>query len=132
MDGQSALIDELVRAVIGKATLRLVYSNLKKKGIVSVHDVAPIDVRPGDTPATAKTLYLWAWCFAEGKPETHTLTRIRRATRTGDTFDGGRILSQWVEQWPLPDRWVVPRSWTTAVGCGQAPRNDGQAGARKR
>ncbi len=111
MDDHAAMVDLLVRAVVDETTVRLVYANKKKAGVVGIHDVAPIDVRPGDTPATSKTLYVWAWCFAEDKPETHTLTRIRRATPTGEKFDGGRILAQWVEHWPLPDQWVVPRSW---------------------
>lgn len=116
MTDHAEMIEMLVRAVVDEATVRLVYANKKKAGVVGIHDVAPIDVRPGDTPATAKELYLWAWCFAEDKPETHTLTRIRRATATGDTFDGGQILSQWVEHWPLPASWVVPRAWTTRRG----------------
>lgn len=110
-EGPLSVINQLVQAVIGAETVRLVYSNLKKAGVVSMHDVAPIDVRPGDTPRTSSTLYLWAWCFAEDKPETHLVSRIRRVSPTGNTFDGPEILDLWVAHWPLPEGWKVPRTW---------------------
>lgn len=105
------VLDLLVRAVTEATTVRLVYANKKKAGLTSMHEVAPIDVRLGDTRDTEGELYLWAWCYAENKPETHLVSRIIRAFATDTPFDGHSILKAWVDHWPLPPDWTVPRQW---------------------
>lgn len=109
-DGPESPFDRLVRAIRGQERVRLVYARQRDE-VVSIHEVAPIDIRPGDTPRTAATLYVWAWCFAESKPETHLLARIQRVLDTADTFDAAAMLKAWIDHWPLPDGWKVERSW---------------------
>jgi hypothetical protein len=78
-----------------------------------MHEIAPVDVRPGDTERTSTTLYLWAWCFAEEEAEMHLLDRVLKVQILDDSFDPSRLASDWpVKRWPVPDEWTVPRDWT--------------------
>lgn len=83
----------------------------KADDVVSVHEVAPIDIQPGDTPRTSNTRYLWAWCFAEDKMERHLLERVLKAQKLEEGFAPHDILARWPEGWPRPMRWAVPRDW---------------------
>ena len=107
-EGIDPRIQQLVGAITRSETVRLVYARQSDE-VVSIHDIAPVDIRPGETPKTSSTLYIWAWCFAEDKPETHLLDRIHRVLATGETFELSAILARWPEDWPLPDKWAVPR-----------------------
>jgi len=106
-----ALIDVLVGAVVNRWVARIVYDR-QRDGVTSIHEVAPIDVSPGPTAGSAAKVYLIAWCFAESKPETHLVERIRDVSLTGETFEPKAIASSWpVKEWPIPAEWVVPRKW---------------------
>jgi predicted DNA-binding transcriptional regulator YafY len=109
-EGTDTRVERLIAAIRNAEKVRLVYVRQRDE-IVSIHDVAPVDIRHGDTPRTASTLYVWAWCFAEDKPETHFLDRIQRVLDTGDTFEPSEVVARWVDHWPLPDGWEVDRSW---------------------
>lgn len=91
--------------------MRLAY-NRQADGVTSMHEVAPIDIRPGWTPRIQHLVYLWAWCFAESKAEMHLLERVEFAIPLSEKFDAAAILQSWKESaWPLPDEWFVPRDW---------------------
>jgi predicted DNA-binding transcriptional regulator YafY len=101
----------LVRAIAERRRVRLAYRR-QKDAVISVHEVAPIDLRPGDTLRTANTVYLWAWCFAEDRLELHILARVLRAQLLDAVFDPEPLLSRWPEDiWPRFEEWVVPRDW---------------------
>jgi predicted DNA-binding transcriptional regulator YafY len=106
----TAFEDVIADAIQARRRLRLVYQR-KADDVVSVHEVAPVDVRPGDTPRTANTTYVWAWCFAEDKLERHLLDRVLKAQKLEDGFDPEEILRRWPEGWPRPITWAVPRDW---------------------
>jgi hypothetical protein len=104
-------IQSLVEAIQRKLVIRLVYRRQADE-VVSIHEVAPVDIRPGWSPRTAKLLYLWGWCFAENKLEMHLVHRIEKAILTESTFDPKDVLSKWPrEGWPIPETWEVPREW---------------------
>jgi len=88
----------------------LVYQR-KSDEVVSVHEVAPIDIQPGDTPRTATTRYVWAWCFAEDKLERHLLDRVLKAQTLESGFNPEEILRRWPEGWPRPTGWTISRDW---------------------
>jgi len=101
----------LSKAIREARMVRLAYLR-KADQVLSLHEVAPIDIRLGWTPATAQRLYLWAWCFVEDKPEMHLLDRVRKVSLLEDRVDPVTLLGRWpIERWPIPDEWQVPRSW---------------------
>ena len=100
----------VANAIQDRIRVRLSYRR-KSDGAVSVHEVAPIDIQPGDTSRTADTEYLWAWCFAEAKLERHLLDRIVWIEPLETHFDAAWILSQWPVGWPRPAKWRLPRDW---------------------
>jgi predicted DNA-binding transcriptional regulator YafY len=111
MSADTAMIDALAEAIKRARVVRLVYRRQSDE-VVSIHEIAPIDLRPGWTRKTASILYLWAWCFAEGKLEMHLMERVQRVIETGRTFDPALILSNWPEEsWPLPETWEIQRQW---------------------
>lgn len=107
---EGPVAEAIAQAIAEAATVRLVYKH-RNDETVSIHEIAPIDLRPGDTDRTARIFYLWAWCLAEDKLESHIASRILKVIPTGQSFDAAEILARWAESGPLPDRWVVPRTW---------------------
>src|SRR5687767_5706652 len=98
----------LGEAIEGRRIVRVAYVR-QSDGVLSLHHLAPIDIRPGDTLKTSRTQYLWAWCFEEGKAETLILDRIQRVLQTEEVFSPGEVLGSWATNWPMPDSWIVPR-----------------------
>ena len=104
-------VEALTDAIKQHRVVRLGYSR-QSDGVLSLHNVAPLDLRPGESARTANTVYLWAYCFEESRVETHILDRVRSVHRTADLFDPAEILARWPRhKWPLPAEWVVPRDW---------------------
>ena len=100
----------LVEGIVNRRRVRLAYSR-QSDGVTSIHEVAPIDVQPGDTPRTADVAYLWAWCFAEAKLERHLMDRVLKAELLEQAFDPEWVLAQWPYGWPRPNTWQIPRDW---------------------
>ncbi|HEX9123545.1 MAG TPA: WYL domain-containing protein [Actinomycetota bacterium] len=104
-------LEALMRAIQGRHRVKLVYRR-QLDGVTSIHEIAPLDIRGGDTSRTANTLYLWAWCFAEQEAEMHLMDRVERVLELDQVFDTDDLLARWpTRRWPLPKSWSVPRDW---------------------
>lgn len=104
----SDLRGALENAIGGCRIIRLGYVRASD-GLVTLHRVAPVDIRPGDTPRFATTEYLWAFCYEESKLERHLVNRIVSVTPTPDAFDPRDLFRSWPEGWYVPKQWVIPR-----------------------
>jgi hypothetical protein len=101
----------LAGAIQTRQIVRLAYRR-KEDEVITLHEVAPLDIRRGDSSSTALVQYLWTWCYAQERAEIHLLGRIVRATTLTMTFDPDDILGQWPTwKWPLPSEWSIPRDW---------------------
>lgn len=101
----------MIDAIKSRRVVRLAYAR-QADGVLSLHYVAPVDVRPGDSPRMASTMYLWAYCIDEKRIEMHLLDRVRAVQLTDGSFDPDAILRAWpVERWPIPATWTVERRW---------------------
>jgi predicted DNA-binding transcriptional regulator YafY len=117
------LISAVREAIDNRRVVRLGYER-SYDGVISLHFVAPIDMRGGDSRKTADNVYIWAYCFDEAKPETHLVDRVRSISATNRTFDPWQVFQAWPDDWPLPHDWVVPRiGWPAAPNDGK-PRPD--------
>src|SRR5689334_1627685 len=106
----AAARDRLTSAIQLHCDIQLAYR--RRDGSTSVHIVAPIDVREGDTKATETQEYLWAFCYAENQAEMHKCERILSVRVMETKFDPTKLLDAWpVDRWPLPSQWRVARSW---------------------
>jgi len=104
----------VVTAIESARKVRLAYRRQSDE-VTSLHEIAPVDVRPGWTDRTRNNQYLWAWCYAEGKAEMHLVDRIEGAFLLESEFDPAAVLRDWRDTgWPLPDTWEVRREWTSA------------------
>ncbi len=111
MEAEERTTAILERAIREHLCVRLVYRR-KSDEVVSVHEIAPLDIREGWTEKTATTLYLWAWCFAESQAEMHVLERVIGVTLLNRVFQPPELLRRWpTDRWPLPDAWRVQRDW---------------------
>ena len=100
----------LERAIRDQIRVQIAYR--RADGTVSLHVVAPVDIRFGETDRTRTTEYVWAFCYAEGLAEMHLCDRVLSARVLTDTFDGEALLGNWPHRkWPLPKSWTVPRQW---------------------
>lgn len=109
MDAEE-LIEELTLAIRDRRVVRLAYAR-QTDGVLSLHYIAPIDLRFGETPRTRSTTYLWAFCLDEDKLETHLVDRIRKVDRTNRHFSPADLLREWPDNWPRPPEWRIPREW---------------------
>lgn len=111
MSGHHDPVSRTLRWAIQEAqVVRLAYNRLD--GITTIHEVAPIDISPGETARTQRTLYLMAWCLVEDQPEMHILDQVVSAVSVGRSFRPSEFLSRWpTERWPLPVEWHVSRLW---------------------
>ena len=100
---------KLIEAIQTCREVQLGYE--RRDGSRSLHVVAPMDLRMGDTPTTEETEYLWAFCLAESEAEMHLCERIL-AVRLLGVFEPRDILAIWPsERWPLPQHWCIARDW---------------------
>jgi predicted DNA-binding transcriptional regulator YafY len=101
----------LTSAIKGGLVVRLGYSPIDG-GPITLHRVAPIDIRPGDSESTRSVSYLWAYCFDRHRVEKHRLPGIRTVTVTEERFDTTAVMNTFREQgWQVPGDWVVSRDW---------------------
>lgn len=107
------IVGALTAAIADRRIVRLGYSRLQRGAMLTLHYIAPIDIRPGESEATRGILYLWAYCFDQSRLETHLLGRVRSVTPSDEVFDPDLIMRLWpTDRWPVPPDWVVPRDWS--------------------
>ena len=70
--------------------------------------VAPLDIKPGATPATQARDYLWVYHYEAGRVMSLLLKRVLSAEISEETFDPAQIMAKWGEQ---EEEWNVPRDW---------------------
>lgn len=78
------------------------------EGPVETFCVAPLDIKPGKTPATKANDYLWAHSFEHDSTISLRLGRVLGAELSEETFDPEEIMTGWDTREP---EWNVPREW---------------------
>jgi len=70
--------------------------------------VAPLDIKPGETPATQANDYVWVHSYETGGTRRLRLDRVMKVDVTGETFDPAELMKDWKDKVP---EWNVPREW---------------------
>jgi hypothetical protein len=102
------VISELAGAIARCRVVRLAYRRQRDE-VITLHYVAPVDIRAGGTDRLAERTYLWAFCYDESRLERHLLDRVVSVDSTDRGFQPADILRQWPDGWLIPDEWTIPR-----------------------
>jgi predicted DNA-binding transcriptional regulator YafY len=80
------------------------------QGPVETYQVAPLDVKPGKTPATRANDYLWVYSYEHESVISLRLGRVMGVELSEETFDPVELMADWKQKEP---QWNVPRdcSW---------------------
>jgi hypothetical protein len=99
---------ERVKQAIGQK--RKVYVRYKPdpKAPVEAYPVAPLDVKPGKTPATRANDYLWVYSYEHESVISLRLGRVLGVELSEETFDPTELMADWKQKEP---QWNVPREW---------------------
>jgi predicted DNA-binding transcriptional regulator YafY len=98
----------LVAAIRECRIVRLAYRRQRDE-IITLHNVAPVDIRAGGTEWLKARTYLWAYCYDESRLERHLLDRVVSVTISEEVFKPRAILEKWPDGWLVPEEWTVPR-----------------------
>jgi hypothetical protein len=75
---------------------------------VETYQVAPLDVKPGKTPATRANDYLWVYSYEHESVISLRLGRVLGVELSEETFDPTELMADWKKKEP---QWNVPREW---------------------
>jgi predicted DNA-binding transcriptional regulator YafY len=76
------------------------------EGTIQTYEVAPLDIKPGETGTTRTNDYLWVYSFEHGHILSLRLERVLSAEISEEAFAPDEILADWQER-----EWNVPREW---------------------
>jgi predicted DNA-binding transcriptional regulator YafY len=77
-------------------------------GPIEVYQVAPLDIKPGKTPATKSNDYLWVHSYEHQGTISLRLGRVLGVELSEETFDPQALMAEWQNREP---GWNVPRDW---------------------
>ena len=69
--------------------------------------VAPLDIKPGETPATQDKDYLWVHSYETNGTRRLRLDRVMKIDATEETFDPAELMKGWKKE----PEWNVAREW---------------------
>jgi hypothetical protein len=75
---------------------------------LETYHVAPLDIKPGRTPATRVNDYLWVHSYVLGSTLSLRLERVLGVELSEETFDPAEVMADWKKEEP---EWNVPREW---------------------
>jgi len=75
---------------------------------MDAYQVAPLDIKPGKTPATRANDYLWVHSYDHGSTLSLRLERVLGVELSEETFDPAELMAGWEDKEP---EWNVPRDW---------------------
>jgi hypothetical protein len=75
---------------------------------VETYLVAPLDVKPGKTPATRANDYLWVHSYEHDSVISLRLGRVLGVELSEETFDPAELMADWKNKEP---EWNVARDW---------------------
>jgi predicted DNA-binding transcriptional regulator YafY len=78
------------------------------QGPVETYQVAPLDVKPGKTPATRANDYLWVYSYEHESVISLRLGQVLGVELSEETFDPVALMADWKQKEP---QWNVPREW---------------------
>jgi predicted DNA-binding transcriptional regulator YafY len=78
------------------------------QGPVETYQVAPLDLKPGKTPATRANDYLWVYSYEHESVISLRLGQVLGVELSEETFDPVALMADWKQK---ERQWNVPREW---------------------
>lgn len=78
------------------------------RGLEEIYLAAPLDIRPGKTPATRANDYLWVYSYEHGSTVSLRLGSVMGVELSQETFDPAQLTAGWKTSRP---EWNIPRDW---------------------
>jgi predicted DNA-binding transcriptional regulator YafY len=101
------VVDQVKEAIHGKRKCYVRYRP-DPAAPVKTYNVAPLDIKPGKTPATRANDYLWAYSYEQESTVSLRLDRVLGVELSEETFDLVELMADWKQKEP---EWNVPRDW---------------------
>ena len=101
------VIERVKGAIRGKRKVYVRYQS-DPAGPVDTYLVAPLDVKPGKTPATKANDYVWAYSYEHESAVSLRLGRVMGVELSEETFDPAELMAEWKNKEP---EWNVAREW---------------------
>jgi len=101
------VIERAKGAIRGKRKVYVRYQS-DPAGPVDTYLVAPLDVKPGKTPATKANDYVWAYSYEHESAVSLRLGRVMGVELSEETFDPAELMADWKNKEP---EWNVAREW---------------------
>jgi len=100
------VVEQVKEAIRGKRKC-YVYYRPDLAGPVETYQVAPLDVKPGKTPATRANDYVWAYSYEHESVVSLRLGRVMGVELSEETFDPAELMAGWKKT----QEWNVAREW---------------------
>ncbi len=101
------IVDRVREAIRQKRKLYVRY-RADPKGPFATFQVAPLDIKPGRTPATQANDYLWVHSYEHGHVLSMRLGQVLGVELSEETFEPADVMAGWKERSP---QWNIPRDW---------------------
>jgi predicted DNA-binding transcriptional regulator YafY len=103
----SRAVERIKEAVRQKRKCTIRYRE-DPQGPVETYYAAPLDIKPGKTPATRTNDYVWVHSYRHGRVISLRLGRVMGVELSDETFDPAELMADWEDQDP---DWNVTRPW---------------------
>jgi hypothetical protein len=103
----SQVVERVKEAIHGKRRCYVRYRPDPKEPLETYH-VAPLDIKPGKTPATRANDYLWVYSYEHEGIVSLRLGRVMGVELSEETFDPAGLMVGWKSKEP---EWNVAREW---------------------
>lgn len=97
-----------IRQAIRERRKVYVRYRIEPEGAIETYPVAPLDIKPGRTPASRVNDYLWVHSYEHDRVISLRLGRVVSVELSEETFDPGALMADWEER---EREWNVPRDW---------------------
>jgi hypothetical protein len=101
------VVERLKDAIRQRRKCYVRYRSRPEASIETYH-VAPLDIKPGETPATNDKDYLWIHSYEHDRTISLRLDRVLGVELSEGTFDPQALMADWKD--PSPE-WNVAREW---------------------
>jgi hypothetical protein len=102
----SRVVERVKEAIREKRKCYVRYKRDPEKP-VEKYLVAPLDIKPGETPTTQANDYLWVHSYETKGTRRLRLDRVMKVDATEETFDPAELMAGWKKE----PEWNVARDW---------------------
>ena len=101
------VVEQVQKAIRNKLKCYVRYKPAPESPVRTYY-VAPLDIKPGETPATQASDYLWVHSYEHDSTLSLRLDRVMGVEPSGEHFDPAGLMEAWEDE---EVEWNVAREW---------------------